>query len=462
MASVGHWTGREASALRRALRLSVRAFAEHLGVAVRTVAKWEALKADTSPRPDTQAILDTALGRADTDATLRFRLLLSEPAGGSLARYFEDRLHPARPSGQNLTDESGSGLVSGQVFKLARRSTGLTQSGLAAALGVDLSAVQGWESGWQPLGTLRAGVFLRLSARLARLGSPASTGRHLREAVEADQVLSTAITAGGQWVDADTHPLAASVHRRSITNLITWPLTGIMPQHLAEFVSKAPTSTFSERPALSNEQVARFFDHLLTVAERGRGANEALLRRQAVYLLGFDSRPQVVHWLRDEWTRAGRQPVKDHDITHLLEARSASVALASMGEGTHLHDFVERTVGGGAEVANLNYWAYWIGELPSEQTSDEFMADSNTQAWVGARLLHHLTDRMVPGSPHLALNLHTLHALIASRPSLLAGPVAVRAKVTTALDQLSSAPTLTPLGRDQLAGLRYALRLASR
>jgi DNA-binding transcriptional regulator YiaG len=38
------WTGREAAALRTAMRLSVRAFAEHLGVAVRTVSKMGAAR----------------------------------------------------------------------------------------------------------------------------------------------------------------------------------------------------------------------------------------------------------------------------------------------------------------------------------------------------------------------------------------------------------------------------------
>ncbi|MGW6526683.1 helix-turn-helix domain-containing protein [Streptomyces venezuelae] len=75
MIGVQQWTGREASALRAALRMSMRAFAEHLGVALRTVAKWERLGADTVPRPDTQAILDTALTRADPTAQARFDAL---------------------------------------------------------------------------------------------------------------------------------------------------------------------------------------------------------------------------------------------------------------------------------------------------------------------------------------------------------------------------------------------------
>ncbi|MCS0602833.1 hypothetical protein NX794_16665 [Streptomyces sp. LP11] len=76
MVSVQQWTGREASALRAALRMSMRAFAEHLGVALRTVAKWESLGAETQPRPDTQAILDTALARAGSAAQARFEAML--------------------------------------------------------------------------------------------------------------------------------------------------------------------------------------------------------------------------------------------------------------------------------------------------------------------------------------------------------------------------------------------------
>ncbi|MEU3724959.1 hypothetical protein [Streptomyces sp. NPDC031705] len=78
MATVHHWTGLEARALRLALRQSVRTFAGHLGLGIRTISKWEALLTATAPRPDTQAILDTALARADAAAHLRFETFLSE------------------------------------------------------------------------------------------------------------------------------------------------------------------------------------------------------------------------------------------------------------------------------------------------------------------------------------------------------------------------------------------------
>lgn len=86
MTTVHHWTGLEARALRHALRLSIRAFAQHLGVGIRTVSKWEKLLSATDPRQDTQAILDTALARSDAAVHLRFETFLSEagrPGRGS-------------------------------------------------------------------------------------------------------------------------------------------------------------------------------------------------------------------------------------------------------------------------------------------------------------------------------------------------------------------------------------------
>lgn len=78
MVSVRRWTGREAGLLRQALRMSVRTYAGHLGVGIRTVSKWEKFGTATCPWPDTQAILDTALARADVTAQARFEQLLAQ------------------------------------------------------------------------------------------------------------------------------------------------------------------------------------------------------------------------------------------------------------------------------------------------------------------------------------------------------------------------------------------------
>ena len=97
-----------------------------------------------------------------------------------------------------LTGSQGSrtsGVIAGYVLKLARQAVGLTQDRLAEVLRVDVTTIQGWESGRRPVSAMATGEFVRLGARLIRLGAPPSTGRHLHEAVEADLVLSAGITA---------------------------------------------------------------------------------------------------------------------------------------------------------------------------------------------------------------------------------------------------------------------------
>lgn len=71
---VGVWTGRRATQLRVALRLTQQGFADLLGVAVRTVAKWAA-NPGLVPTPLVQSMLDTVLDRAGDPARTRFALL---------------------------------------------------------------------------------------------------------------------------------------------------------------------------------------------------------------------------------------------------------------------------------------------------------------------------------------------------------------------------------------------------
>lgn len=77
---VRQWTGLEAKALRSALRMTIHDFADYLGVGIRTVAKWEARGSDIQLKPQGQAILDTVLAQASSDAQARF----AATVGGSL------------------------------------------------------------------------------------------------------------------------------------------------------------------------------------------------------------------------------------------------------------------------------------------------------------------------------------------------------------------------------------------
>ncbi|MFE7130813.1 helix-turn-helix domain-containing protein [Streptomyces sp. NPDC057638] len=121
MATVHQWSGLEARALRLALRMSVRVFAEHLGVGIRTVSKWEQLLARTQPRPDTQAILDTALARADAAAHERFETFLDDETGPGTGqgRNGGGRVTVGRASGADL--EAWADDLDRTVVALARQ-----------------------------------------------------------------------------------------------------------------------------------------------------------------------------------------------------------------------------------------------------------------------------------------------------------------------------------------------------
>ncbi|GAA5118308.1 hypothetical protein GCM10025762_34670 [Haloechinothrix salitolerans] len=84
---VRQWTGREADALRCAVRMSVRGFADYLGISARAVSRWAQLGAETVPRPDMQAILDTALVNADLATRRRFAALTERPYHGRPYRF---------------------------------------------------------------------------------------------------------------------------------------------------------------------------------------------------------------------------------------------------------------------------------------------------------------------------------------------------------------------------------------
>lgn len=76
------WTGQEARALRLARRMSVRAFAAHLGVTTATVSNWDSRGRLARLRTETQELLDTDLARAPYEVRERF-LALTRPEPGN-------------------------------------------------------------------------------------------------------------------------------------------------------------------------------------------------------------------------------------------------------------------------------------------------------------------------------------------------------------------------------------------
>jgi hypothetical protein len=80
------------------------------------------------------------------------------------------------------------------------------------------------------------------------------------------------------------------------------------------------------------------------------------------------------------------------------------------------------TCAGSPRAANLNYWAFWTGEL-DQQATDEFIGSTPVSSWHGDRLARHLAGRLYGNIGFTELNIHSLWALIRARPAL-ADPVA--------------------------------------
>lgn len=76
------WTGLEATALRQARRMSIRAYATHLGLSAATVANWDRRGQLARLNTETQQLLDIDLARAPGDAQRRFAHALASSSRG--------------------------------------------------------------------------------------------------------------------------------------------------------------------------------------------------------------------------------------------------------------------------------------------------------------------------------------------------------------------------------------------
>ncbi|MCC3328279.1 helix-turn-helix domain-containing protein [Nocardia abscessus] len=355
------------------------------------------------------------------------------------------------------------GAVSGFLLKLLREAAQLTQADFAERLGVDISTVHGWESGRRPLAHLRAGDLTRIRMLLTRHGAPSQAIMLLTDALEADLVIGDTVGIEPHTINADAHPLAVSIHQRTLANLITWPITGRPPVQLAGLTGRRGRGPRPSSPVISTIDRERFFDHLLLVADRCRWPDEALLRRQAIFLLGFDNRGDSADWLAGELTHA-LHTVSHTDVPGWLRVRSSAIALSATGDRDPLRAYLTRLRDNpDQQLANLTYYAYWVGDLGDIVfTDDAAMIRADPRTWSGERLLRHLLDRLQPGAKQADLYAHTLADLIASHPHLLAAHPTLRAATHTAIDRMSSDTDLMPQTRQDLANVAYAVRLSSR
>lgn len=114
------------------------------------------------------------------------------------------------------------------------------------------------------------------------------------------------------------------------------------------------------------------------------------------------------------------------------------------------------------ERANLNYWAYWVGQIDSIEVDDHFMVRIDPRSWPGGSLLEHLLHRVRPGFGQTELNIHTVWALLLAHPTLLTTYPALRSDTASRMETLSADQDLGAQARRELSEIGYAVRLASR
>jgi DNA-binding transcriptional regulator YiaG len=150
VAPVREWTGGDASALRRALRMTAAGFAQVAGVSVRTVSKWGTCP-EVVPRNAVQAKLDELFAAASPAVLARFARFAGQQPGGPPVPG-EDGGRVVALAGHPRFTADFRVLAAGQVLA-ARSALGLTPGEFAGWLGTATGWVPGpgtveaWEAG---------------------------------------------------------------------------------------------------------------------------------------------------------------------------------------------------------------------------------------------------------------------------------------------------------------------------
>ncbi|MEV7565639.1 helix-turn-helix domain-containing protein [Streptomyces tanashiensis] len=360
--------------------------------------------------------------------------------------------------GTGSRSRPATGVVSGFVLRMLRESIPLPQTGLAERLDIDLGTVQGWESGRRPLGNIRTMDLLQLRRNLALLGADGPLLGWLDAAMDADRILTAVLHPPAEPAD---HPLAGWVQSRETAHLVAWAVCGIIPPALRSRAIRPRRGPVAAGPQLSVADRTDFFAQLRQTAESADRAGERglLLRRQSLYLASYDPAPDAEDWA-EQALRTMRPALALRAYTpQWIEARTAATVAARQGDPVPLYDFVDALAADQhSELANLAYWAYWLGSMPPTQPDDGFLHRPDPTAWSPPHLFQQLAGSLHDAPGTVDLYVHSLHTLLHLHPWLpLADPASARHLRERAVELLD-AGVLSPVSRRDIESVHYRLQ----
>jgi hypothetical protein len=143
--------------------------------------------------------------------------------------------------------------------------------------------------------------------------------------------------------------------------------------------------------------------------------------------------------------------------------RSSAISLTRYGHQDPLEAFVSTELTTHRqELANLNYWAYWLGEILETQIDDRFMVERPPSRWSGLYVCTHLLDRIGSDADQLALNARTLWQLVLARPNLLRDQAGLRGAAAVKIGEVLDSSGVGAKIRRDLSDVAYAIKLADR